>query len=76
MTEIAEAADAPPVPLLQGAFAIYRTPDDGVLLVWRKKGESADHPMPVPAFILKMAASQAGLDVDQLIAKIAAGDTE
>lgn len=69
-------APAPPVPLLTGTFALFRTPDDGILLVWKKKGTTDDRRMPIPPFILKMAASQAGITTEEMIEKIGAGETE
>lgn len=55
----AEAA-APPVPKAQGTYALFDLPDGGLLLVYRTDDEpDVDKRIPVPAFIVNMAARAA-----------------
>ena len=67
-------APAGPVPLLEGSFAFFRPGPDALLLVWRKKGTDQDHHMPIPPMVLTMAAQMGGLSLDDIIAKIEAGE--
>lgn len=62
---------AKPVPALKGRFALYITPDKGLVLSYRPDGKDKDNQMVVPGFVLSMAASAApGGTVEDLLAKI------
>lgn len=65
----------PPAPtaLVEGAFALFRR-GDGLVLVWRRKGETQDHPMVIPPHIIAMGAQMSGMSLDQVITKITQGD--
>lgn len=75
VTPAAPPADVP-VPLIQGSFALFRTPDGGAVVAWRAKGSDEDKRFMIPGFIIAMAAKQSGLTPEQIIEKIQAGDTD
>jgi hypothetical protein len=58
--------DSPPEPMIEGSFALYQH-KGGFLIAWRKKGEQDVRHLPIPEFVLQMAAGAAGRPVDELI---------
>lgn len=68
--DLVPAVQQGPVPFLKGRFALYETPDHGLVLSYRPEGAEADKQLVVPAFILQMAAQTAGGSAEDLFAKI------
>jgi len=58
----ADPAPAPggPVPILEGTFAIFLTPDESIVVAYRPRGADADKRFVLPAFIVAMATRQSG----------------
>lgn len=56
----AAAVAAPPVPLLEGTFAIFVTPEESIVIAYRPRGADEDKRFIVPSFVVKMATSQSG----------------
>ena len=69
-----EVAPVPPTALIQGSFAIFDPGNGGLLLVWRKKGETEDKYLPIPPFIIQMAAQQSGGTSADLIQRLVGGE--
>ena len=63
-----------PVPLLDGSFAIFQPAPDELLLVWRQKGSTEDRYLPIPAFVVRMAAQQAGVAPADLVTMLRGAD--
>lgn len=59
-----------PVPLLEGSFALFEPKPGSLLLVWRPRGSDVDRHMPVPAFVMSMAAQAAGGTLPELMERI------
>jgi len=49
-----------PVPILEGTFAIFLTPDESIVVAYRPRGADADKRFVLPAFIVAMATRQSG----------------
>lgn len=56
----------PPTPMLQGSFALYEH-NGGYLVAWKKRGESETRRLPIPAFVITMAAQASGRTPQQVI---------
>lgn len=67
-----EAVSDPAAPLVEGSFAVY-SHDGGFLVAWRKKGEAETRHIPIPAFVLQMAAQASGGTLDQLLSQLTGG---
>jgi hypothetical protein len=65
-----------PVPLLQGTFALFRTPAGGAVLAYRAKGSSEDKQLMIPPFILQMAGSASGLSPEAILGRLQSGDLD
>jgi hypothetical protein len=62
-----------PVPVLEGAVAIYVTPDQSAVIAFRPRGSSEDRKMVIPAFIIDMACRQAGRTPAELFTQLQEG---
>ena len=54
------APPAGPVPILEGTFAIFLTPDESIVVAYRPRGAEEDKRFVLPAFIVAMATRQSG----------------
>lgn len=70
----AEPTPTQPLPLLEGTFAIFVTPNDQLLVVWCKKGEEKDNYLPIPPVVMHMASQVGGITLDDIKDKIASGN--
>jgi hypothetical protein len=61
---------AAPQPLIDGTFAIYQH-NGGFLIAWRKRGQGITRHLPVPPFVLQMAAQASGKTIDDIIGELA-----
>lgn len=50
----AEITEAPPVPYLKGAFALYNTPDGGIHVSYRPDGADADEHIQIPGIMMTL----------------------
>lgn len=55
-----------PTPMLQGSFALYEH-NGGYLVAWKKRGETETRRLPIPAFVITMAAQASGRTPQQVI---------
>lgn len=62
--------DGPPPPFLTGTFNMFKMPDGGFLVAWKRKGDSQARHLPIPAALLSMASAQTGRSVDELLAEL------
>lgn len=60
-------APAGPVPVLQGTFALFVTPENAIVLAYRPEGATADKQLLVPPFITEMVARQTGHSVSDVL---------
>lgn len=67
-------AAAGPVPFLEGGFAMYSTPDQGVVIAYKVKGSEENKQLMIPPFILTMAGQASGLDPAQIMDHLKSGD--
>jgi hypothetical protein len=65
----------PPVPLSQGTYALFETPNGGLHLVYHPKGAADDIHLEIPAFVVKLANQAAsghgGPDISKLLGGLA-----
>lgn len=66
-------APSGPVPFLTGKFALFRTPDGGIVLAYRLPDADSDQQLLIPPFIVSMAGQASGLSPDAILAKIQSG---
>lgn len=62
-TEISQAPtaeNAPPVPFMAGTFALYHTPDGGIMLVTETPDQGVQKKL-IPAAMVKMAMGGGGM---------------
>lgn len=71
-TAPAAPADGP-VPLLKGAFAVYVTPQNALVLAYRPEGTTEDKQLVVPPFIVDAAARQSGQTPQELLGRLTKG---
>jgi hypothetical protein len=50
-----QPAPAVPVPFLSGTFALYQTPDGGIVVAYRAAGDEEDRRLTLPAHMVKLA---------------------
>jgi hypothetical protein len=63
---------AAPAALVEGTFAVYAH-QGGFLVAWRKKGEAETRHIPIPAFVLQMAAQASGGTMTDLLDQLTGG---
>lgn len=66
-------SDNLPEPLLSGSFAIFKTPQGGLVVAYRPKGDQDDKHLEIPATIISMASSMGGGSLEQMAAMLAGG---
>lgn len=70
------APGGPPTPFLQGTFALYKTPDGGIVLAYRARGTEQDRQMAIPPFVLQMAGQASGLSPEAILTRIQSGNLD
>lgn len=64
------AEAAAPEPFLTGSFNLFKTPDGGFVVAWKRKGDETTRHLPIPAALLMMAAAQTGRSIEELLAEL------
>lgn len=70
------AAGEGPRPFLEGKFALYATPEGGVVIAYKTEGSTESKQLLIPPFILTMAGQASGLDPAQIMERLKSGDVD